>query len=471
MRRIWIRCCMPSNIFILSAAFLFLIAYYFLLNSFENVNNAIINEKLVIFHHQLDADSWHSNRNFKGNRIKTKILSNLNANRLECSYLNLDSAFKYNPNLKNNKCTMQTCFNRSNCDENNFRVFIYNSNRNNLPISKIYKSILNVFTDLGIVTTNANEACLFVVGDVDTLDRDKLSVNFLKDLNSIVKNLTHWRMGRNHLIFNMYSGSWPNYVVENMEFNSSQAILVKTSFSVKNYRKNFDISFPLFHQDLPRVRKQVERDQRLDLHSSKKKYFLTFKGKRYLHGVGTETRNALFHLNNDRDVILLTTCKHGTNWQELKDERCDVDNKLYEKFDYNDLLYNSVFCLIPRGRRLATYRFLESLKAGCIPVLLSNSWVLPFSEVIDWQKAVVRADERLLTQILPTLRRIPAERVMEMKTYGIFFYYEYFASVEQIVHTAIAIIKERVFKHTMRDKNVWNKYPGVFNFSNFVNKY
>jgi len=44
-------------------------------------------------------------------------------------------------------------------------------------------------------------------------------------------------------------------------------------------------------------------------------------------------------------------------------------------------------------------RFLESLQSACIPVLLSNDWVLPFSEVIDWNKAALWGDERLLLQV------------------------------------------------------------------------
>jgi len=40
------------------------------------------------------------------------------------------------------------------------------------------------------------------------------------------------------------------------------------------------------------------------------------------------------------------------------------------------------------------------LQAACIPVVLSNDWVLPFSEVIDWNKAAIAGDERLLLQVL-----------------------------------------------------------------------
>ncbi len=63
----------------------------------------------------------------------------------------------------------------------------------------------------------------------------------------------------------------------------------------------------------------------------KDRYLLVFKGKRYVHGIGSEARNSLFHLHNGKDVVMLTTCKHGKSWKQLQDDRCSEDNLEYEK--------------------------------------------------------------------------------------------------------------------------------------------
>ena len=106
---------------------------------------------------------------------------------------------------------------------------------------------------------------------------------------------------------------------------------------------------------------------------------------------------------------------------------------------------NATFCLVPRGRRLGSYRFLEALQSGCIPVLLSNGWILPFAEKIDWQKAAVIADERLLTLIPTIIREFSHEEVLKMKQQVLFLWNAYFSSVDKILHT--------VFKVAFSNKN------------------
>ena len=39
------------------------------------------------------------------------------------------------------------------------------------------------------------------------------------------------------------------------------------------------------------------------------------------------------------------------------------------------------------------------MQAGCIPVILSNGWQLPFGEVLDWTAATITVDERQLLQV------------------------------------------------------------------------
>uniref|UniRef100_A0A1I8PY42 Exostosin GT47 domain-containing protein n=1 Tax=Stomoxys calcitrans TaxID=35570 RepID=A0A1I8PY42_STOCA len=155
----------------------------------------------------------------------------------------------------------------------------------------------------------------------------------------------------------------------------------------------------------------------------------------YVHGIGSETRNSLFHLHNGRDIILVTTCRHGKSWRELQDARCDEDNREYDRYDYETLLLNSTFCLVPRGRRLGSFRFLEAIQAGCIPVLLSNDWVLPFESKIDWKQAAVWADERLLLQVPEVVRSISDERIFALRQQTQVLWERYFGSIEKIVFT------------------------------------
>lgn len=56
----------------------------------------------------------------------------------------------------------------------------------------------------------------------------------------------------------------------------------------------------------------------------------------------------------------------------------------HERYEY--LLGESRFCLIPKGLGYWTHRLYEAIRAGCVPVILSDHVVLPFQGVegIDW---------------------------------------------------------------------------------------
>ncbi|XP_032625928.1 exostosin-1 [Chelonoidis abingdonii] len=357
---------------------------------------------------------------------------------------------------KGKKCRMESCFDFTLCKKNGFKVYVYPQQKGE-KIAESYQNILAAIEGSRFYTSDPSQACLFVLS-LDTLDRDQLSPQYVHNLRSKVQSLHLWNNGRNHLIFNLYSGTWPDYT-EDVGFDIGQAMLAKASISTENFRPNFDVSIPLFSKDHPRTGGE-KGFLRFNTIPPLRKYMLVFKGKRYLTGIGSDTRNALYHVHNGEDVVLLTTCKHGKDWQKHKDSRCDRDNTEYEKFDYREMLHNATFCLVPRGRRLGSFRFLEALQAACVPVMLSNGWELPFSEVIDWNQAAVIGDERLLLQIPSTIRSIHQDKILALRQQTQFLWEAYFSSVEKIVLTTLEIIQDRIFKHISRNSLIWNKHPG-----------
>ena len=96
------------------------------------------------------------------------------------------------PNFEQ-KCTMQTCFNLSRCQDNRpFKVYVYPLDEH-VPPSESYSKILNSLTESNYYTSNPDEACLFVLS-LDTLDRDQIS-------NYAVRNMPRYDPHSIFLIF------------------------------------------------------------------------------------------------------------------------------------------------------------------------------------------------------------------------------------------------------------------------------
>lgn len=344
-------------------------------------------------------------------------------------------------------CRMATCFDFSNCPADKpLKVNIAKS-RTLTKFGKqlggesnfIHEKILNIIRNSRFYEPQASKACLYVLED-DTLDRDPLSPSFHPELTKMFGPEN--RYGMNHLVFNLYSGSWPEYRVDDFAgLQMGAAIIAKASNSILKHRPGFDISIPLFsHLHTERKLSKSIVDQI----AVKRRYFITFKGKRYVFGNGSVTRNNLYHIDNDKDVIMLTTCRHGKKWQDMMDERCDEDEMRYELYNFEDLMRESTFCLTPRGRRLGSFRFIEALNHSCVPVVLSNGWVWPFDDIIDWSRAALQIDESWLMHMPDFLKDMDPSVVELMRHNCRNLYDKYLSSIESIVLTTLQILEQRI---------------------------
>lgn len=183
---------------------------------------------------------------------------------------------------KSKSCRMETCFDYTKCFDQ-FLVYVYpleplNSLGAAPPISSNYQKILTAIRESRYYTADPSKACLFVLG-IDTLDRDSLSEDYVRNVPSRLSRLPYWNNGRNHIIFNLYSGTWPDYNEHSLGFDPGEAILAKASMSHQQIRPGFDVSIPLFHKQFP-LRAGNTGFVQSNNFPTNKKYLLAFKGKR-----------------------------------------------------------------------------------------------------------------------------------------------------------------------------------------------
>lgn len=128
---------------------------------------------------------------------------------------------------------------------------------------------------------------------------------------------------------------------------------------------------------------------------------------------------------------------------ELKPE-CEENHKVYKKYSFGDLM-NSTFGLAPAGRGPSSFRLLEILSAGSIPVLVSDNFVLPFDMLIQWERCVLMFPTTEMHRILPTLRGLKPEEVEFRREYCLFIYREFLETDSKLVATVMLALKTRFY--------------------------
>ncbi|KAL2524815.1 putative glycosyltransferase [Abeliophyllum distichum] len=113
------------------------------------------------------------------------------------------------------------------------------------------------------------------------------------------------------------------------------------------------------------------------------------------------------HLHGDIRYLLLQ------QWKE-KDQDVQVYEEVPANVSYESMLKKSKFCLCPSGYEVASPRVVEAIYAECVPVLISDGYVPPMSDVLNWETFSVFVEVKDIPNIKKILMGISQEHYLRM---------------------------------------------------------
>lgn len=83
---------------------------------------------------------------------------------------------------------------------------------------------------------------------------------------------------------------------------------------------------------------------------------------------------------------------------------------------YYDFMNKSRYCVCPSGYEVASPRIVEAIYSECVPVLISEHYVLPFSDVLKWEEFSVKIALSDIPKLKSILESIGMERYVKMQS-------------------------------------------------------
>lgn len=105
------------------------------------------------------------------------------------------------------------------------------------------------------------------------------------------------------------------------------------------------------------------------------------------------------------------------HWED-KDTDMQIHKYLPKGVSYYGMLKQSKYCICPSGYEVASPRMVEALYTGCVPVIVKDHYVAPFSDVLNWKSFSVEVSVKDIPNLKKILMGISTRQYIRMQRRG-----------------------------------------------------
>ncbi|KAI6190681.1 hypothetical protein M3Y97_00145100 [Aphelenchoides bicaudatus] len=248
-----------------------------------------------------------------------------------------------------------------------------------------------------------------------------------------------------------------------------KAIWASSSLDQYRLRRKFDVSIPMLRPyNLKLSNDSILDDTALKTSSQQWTAVLRYTSD----SVTTQMKEALKSASSNSTLLYLFETK------ETEKDVTVVKDQEGQQRNYVDVLKHTTFTLIHDLVPGFQMIILDAMECGSIPVIISDEYLPPFHELLDWSRFSILLAKQNLQELPRILNSIQPELIVAMRQSVHSVYWRYLSSPHQVALSTLSLIERRILpveldgkwpeSEISTNKRLWFNVPIRSMASNFT---